>query len=390
MRGLASLVREERAQTLEQVWGPQWGEYPGAVSYSGKPVTAMSALQLLAVYGSVRFIADGISTLPVDVYRELPDGTKEPVTPPAWLDNPAPGLDRVAWLTQILTSLLLAGNAYLWITVMGGRLQLIPLDPCQIDVGPTYEGRRTWLVNGQIVDSLDIMHIPGIMYPGAVKGLSPVESARQAIGQGLAAQEYAARAVGQSFSAPGVIETTEPMTPENAKALARNAARQHTGSDKANIPLVLVNASWKPIGITNEQAQFLESRQFTDAQIAGQMFLIDPSELGIGVAGTSLTYANLEQRATRRVQVTFLPWIVRIEHAISDILARPRYMKFNVNGLLRGDLKSRYESYAVGITNDFLLRSEARAFEDLPPVAGIDDPPEPPAAPAPPPQEPPQ
>jgi HK97 family phage portal protein len=381
MRGLASLVREDRAQSIENVWGPQWGEYPTGGTYSGKAVTNTSALQLLAVYGSVRFIADGIATLPIDVYRNLPDGTREPVSVPAWLEKPAPGLDRVAWMTQILTSLLLDGNAYLFMTLSQAGLQLIPLDPSAVTPAPSVNGRQMWIIGGQMVDGSNIVHIPGIMFPGSRIGLSPVECARQTIGQGLAAQEYSSRAVGQSFSAPGVIETAEPLTPDNAKALARNAARQHTGPDKMNLPLVLVNATWKPIGVTNEQAQFLESRQFTDAQIAGEMFLIDPSELGIGVAGTSLTYANLEQRATRRVQVTFLPWIVRIENAISDILARPRFMKINANGLLRGDLKTRYESYQIGTGGKpFILPSEARSLEDLPPVDGIDD--QPPAAPA--------
>jgi HK97 family phage portal protein len=96
------------------------------------------------------------------------------------------------------------------------------------------------------------------------------------------------------------------------------------------------------------------------------MFMVDPTDLGIGVEGKSLTYANLEQRNTRRVQVTLLPWIVRIEAAISDLLFRPRYMKFNVNGLLRGDQKTRYESYQIGVTSGFLTPNEPRGWEELP------------------------
>lgn len=385
MRGLASLVgREERAQTIENVWGPQWGEYPGSSSWSGKSVTNQSALQLLTVYGCVRFIVDGITTLPVDVYRTLPDGTKEPVTTPSWLENPAPGLDRVAWMSQILTSLLLDGNAYLLITTFNG-LQLTPLDPGKVEIH-SVNGRRVYLVNGVMVDAIDIVHIPAIMYPGSLKGLSPVESARQSIGQGLSAQEYASRFLGQGLTMPGVIETTEPLPPEgpgSAKDMAKQFARLHSGADKLNLPGVLVNATWKTTGVTNDQAQFLESRQFTAAEIAGSMFLVDASELNIGVTGTALMYGNMTERGTRKVQVTFLPWIVRLENAVSAILAKPRFMKLNVNGLLRGDLKTRYDSYAVGITTGFLEKSEARAFEDLPPVAGIDDTPEPPAVPAP-------
>lgn len=370
MRGLASLLREERAQTIENVWGPQWGEYPTGGTYSGKAVTNLSALQLLAVFGSVQFIVDGISTLPINAYRKTGNG-REPIAPPAWLERPALGLDRIPWTTQILVSLLLAGNAYLYLSTASGRLELIPLDPSKVKPAPSVAGRRMWIVGGQLVDGAEILHVPGIMYPGAEVGLSPVEAARQSIGQGIAAQEYASRSVGQGFSAPGVIETDVPLPPEgpgSAKEMARAAARMHTGADKMNLPLVLVNAKWKPIGITNEQAQFLESRQYTAAEIAGQMFLVDPSELGIGVTGTALQYGNLTERGTRRVQVTFLRWIVRVEDALSSLLPPDAFVKINVNGLLRGDTKTRYEGYKIGLDEDFIQVEEIRAWEELSPL----------------------
>ena len=137
-------------------------------------------------------------------------------------------------------------------------------------------------------------------------------------------------------------------------------------------------ATWKPTGITNEAAQFLATRNYTAAEIAGQMFLVDPSDLGIAVNGTSLTYGNLEQRNARRVQVTLLPWIVRIEQAISTLLRNPQYMKFNVDGLLRGDVAARWSSYKVASEINtaaaavgqppVLLTSEMRRFEDLDPL----------------------
>jgi HK97 family phage portal protein len=147
-------------------------------------------------------------------------------------------------------------------------------------------------------------------------------------------------------------------------------------SNKGKLPGVLdQGAHWVSTGVTNEQAQFLATRSYTAAEIAGQMFLLDPSDLGIPVAGTSLTYGNLEQRNTRRVQVTFLPWIVRIEKALSDLLFNPRYFKFNVDGLLRGDTLSRYQSYQIGITTGFLLNEEARDLEDLPQLPDTPRPP---------------
>ena len=116
-------------------------------------------------------------------------------------------------------------------------------------------------------------------------------------------------------------------------------------------------------------------RSWTAAEVAGQVFMVDPADLGIPVAGTSLTYANLEQRNIRRVQVTFLPWMVRIEKAISGLLPQPRFMKFNVDGLLRGDSTARWAIYKTASDINaaamqygqppVLLTSEMRDFEDL-------------------------
>jgi HK97 family phage portal protein len=333
-------------------------------------VTPATSLQLITVYGCVRLICDSIATLPLDVYRATADGEKIEVTPPAWIKQPQADIDRVAWVTQVLSSLLLHGNAY--VAVLYGPtsiVELVPLDPGKVQVRRE-QGRKVFYVNGQPAP-VQIKHIPGLMLAGSDVGLSPVEYARQSIGLGMSAQEYGARFFGQGATVPGVIESPTPLPPEgpgSAKEIARAWARAHSGKNKAHLPGVLEGGlSWKSIGITNEQAQFLETRKFTAAEIAGQMFLIDPTDLGIPVDGTSLTYANLEQRNARRVQVTLLPWIIRVENALSSLLAQPRYVKFNVNGLLRGDLKTRYESYNIGIRAGFLGSDEARQFEDLPP-----------------------
>lgn len=372
MRGLASLVgREERAQTIENVWGPQWGEYPNG-TYAGPGVTNESALQLLTVYGCNRFICEGVSTLPVDSYTDRGD-TKVEVPLPPFLVAPGPDLDLISWFTQVLTSVLLAGNSYCWKQYDANfRLTgLIPLDPAKVQVRRV-GGRKEFLVAGMAATTLDVLHIPALMYPGSDVGMSPVEAARQTIGAGLSAEEFAARFFNQGMALAGVVEVPGMMQPEgpgSAKELAKQFARAHSGKNKAHLPAVLEGgATWKATGVTNEQAQFLETRKYTAAQIAGLMFLIDPTDMGIPVDGTSLTYANLEQRTTRRVQVTFLPWIVRVENALSSLLPEGQYVKLNVSGLLRGDTKTRYEAYKIGLDEGFVEVPEVRGWEDLPPL----------------------
>lgn len=361
-------------------WG-DWGDGSGLnMTWAGNAVSLSSSLQLLAVYGCNRFICEGISTLPSDVFRETGDVRSE-VSKPAWLTQPTPDLDFIAWCTQVLSSLLLAGNAFLWVRRQGVMIsEVVPLDPSTVTVSRE-QGRKVLRRNGVVLDG-DIRHVPGVMFPGSDVGLSPIEAARQIIGAGTAVEEFAARFFGQGANMSGVIEDPGPLDPVKAKETARIFGRLHSGNRKAHLPAVLQGgAKWAPTGVTNEQAQFLQTRQFTAAQIASQMFLIDPTEFGMSMdKGSSVTYANLEQRNARKVQVTFLPWIIRLEAAITGLLPKPQFFKFNVNGLLRGDTKTRFETYeiasrintaAVAIGQDPVLDTEEmREFEDLEPYDG--------------------
>jgi HK97 family phage portal protein len=372
-------------------WG-DWGDGATTQTWSGANVTTANATQLLTVYACTRFIADGISTLPVDVLRRAADGSPIPANrAPEWIAQPTADLDFISWCGQVLSSLLLAGNAYCVVSRAGGVIdEMIPIDPTKVEVHRD-RGRKGYRVNGKDVDPFSILHIPGVMWPGSDVGLSPVEAARQSIGTGMSAQEYAGRFFAQDSTPGGVIEVPGEMTPEKTSAMAKAWAKKHAGKSKNGLPGVLVGgASWKQTSVTNEQAQFLETRQFTATEIAGQMFLIDPAEMGLPVAGSSLTYANLEQRNARKVQVTFLPWIIRVERALTGLLPRPQYLKFNVNGLLRGDMKTRFEAYGLGIDKKFMVPNEARAFEDWTALEGGDEvvassapaPPAPPTEPA--------
>jgi HK97 family phage portal protein len=366
------------------VQATDWGTWPGeggTTAWSGQRVTTDSALQLLTVYGCVRLITDSISTLPVDVFRKAGDEKVE-IPAPLWLREPTVDLDFTAWCTQVLTSLLLHGNAFLWVTRSSSMqiVEVLPLDPCKVEV-KRVNSRKTYWIGGQPFPG-EIVHIKGMMLPGTDLGMSPLEYARQSIGLGLAALDFGSKGFEHEWNMPGVIEMPYTATPDIMKDTADTWRRKRTKGGRG-LPGVLQNgAVWKPTGVTNEQAQFLATRQWTSAEIAGQVFLVDPSDLGIPVVGSSLTYANLEQRNIRRLQVTLLPWIVRLEAAVSALLANPRYIKLNTNALLRADLKTRYESYSIGLAGaPFLLDSEPRAWEDLPPASMPEPPAPPPVAP---------
>jgi phage portal protein, HK97 family len=362
---LSSIFRrpEQRAQATT------WGQWPGEMTQvvGGVAVDEQSSMQLLTVYGSVRLITDSIATLPLDVYRRSGD-TKIEVAKPTWLQQPTTNLDFTSWVSQVLSSLLLHGNAYVVVlrNEVGTIVELLPLDPSKVRVTRD-RGRLSYMVNGLRIDA-EMLHLKGLMLPGSDVGLSPVEYARQSIGLGLAAVKFGTGYFEGEGNMPGVIEMPGSAQSETLKGIADQWRRRRREGGRGLPGVLQEGATWKPTGVTNEQAQFLATRKFTSAEIAGQMFMIDPSELGIGIEGSSLTYANLEQRNTRFVRVTLLPWIVRLEKALSDLLAQPRYVKFNLGALMRGDLSSRYAAYATGIGAGFLEPNEARDWEDLPPL----------------------
>jgi HK97 family phage portal protein len=355
---------------LITAWG-DWGT--SSSTWAGANVTVESSLQLLTVYGCVAFIADGISTLPVHHLRDRVDGSQQVGSPAAWLENPTPYLSFGDWTTQVLTSLLLAGNAYCIKEYSGSKLTgLYPCDPSKVE--PKRErGRLSWMVDGREVSNFEILHIPGVMFPGSDVGLAPVEAARQTIGTGMSAEEYGARFFGEGSVPDGVIEVPTDLGPVELRQIARGWAKDHGGNAKRGLPGVLKGgASWKPTAVTNEQAQFLQTRKFTEVQIAAQMFRIDPTEMGLSVEGQSLTYSNAEERAIRKVQVTFMPWIVRLERALSALLPRPQHIKFNTNAVLRGDTRTRFAAYQTGLQNGFMTVNEVRDFEDWKPLPGGD------------------
>lgn len=338
------------------------------VTTTGVAVNDGSALQLTAFYACVRLLADSIASLPWDAYRKQGNARVEVDPTPSLLRDPWSEMTPFDWKHQMMVSLTMRGNFYGQITARD-RLEyptaVMPLHPDQvrIDRDPN-TGERTVWVGGSTIPRADLFHIPAFRLPGSDLGLSPVGMARQSLGLGLAAEAFGATWFRDGAAPSSVLQTSQVLTDTQVRQVQQTWVSSHGGRRR---PAVLSGGfEWKPITITPEESQFLETRRFQTSEIA-RFFGIPPHMIGDVEKSTSWG-TGIEQQSIGYVTYTLRPWLTRIESALSRALPGGQYVKFNVDGLLRGDVKSRYDAYQTALDSGWRNPDEVRALEDLPPL----------------------
>ncbi len=331
-------------------------------------VTPESALRLSSVWACVRLLSDAVSTLPLDVFRN-----DEEIGLPALLASPAAGWSLVEWVYAIMQSLLLRGNAYGLITARSGprltpaQVELVNPDNMTVMVDP--DGRVAYRYKGREINREDLWHVRAFVTAGSPVGLSPIAYAQETIGLGLSTQRFGRQFFTEGASPSGIlsIPTGTAMSQERVQAIKEMLRVATRGKRDPLIVTGTADTKWQSISIAPNESQFVESRRLGVAEIA-RTFGVPPEMIG-GEAGGSLTYATVEGRALDFVKFSLTPWIVRLEKAISDLLPRGQTVKFNVNALLRGTTKERYDAHKVALDAGFMTVDEVRQLEDLPPLA---------------------
>lgn len=350
---------------------------------SGKAVNERTAMQTTAVYACVRILAEAIAGLPLHVFRHRTDGGKEklPHHPLYSLlhDEPNPEMTSFVFRETLMSHLLLWGNAYAQV-VRNGRghaVALYPLLPNKMEVSRTVNGEllytyyrdadesKTKPQGGYITLRRDeILHIPGLGFDGLI-GYSPIAMAKNAIGMALATEEYGATFFANGANPGGVLE--HPGVIKDIQRVKDSWNSAYQGSGNAHRVAVLEEGmKFQAIGIPPEQAQFLETRKFQINEIA-RIFRIPPHMIG---DLDKSSFSNIEQQSLEFVKYTLNPWVVRWEQAIQQSLILPSekpslFVKFNLDGLLRGSYKERMDGYSTGIQNGFLSVNDVRNLEDM-------------------------
>lgn len=350
---------------------------------AGKTVNERTAMQTTAVYACVRILAEAVAGLPLHVYRYRSDGGKEriPFHPLYHLlhDEPNPEMTSFVFRETLMSHLLLWGNAYAQV-VRNGRGQAIalyPLLPSKMDVSRASNGELVYKYYRDVDESGinpqggyvtlrkdEVLHIPGLGFDGLI-GYSPIAMAKNAIGMSLATEEYGATFFANGANPGGVLE--HPGVIKDIQRVKDSWNSAYQGSGNAHKVAVLEEGmKFQAIGIPPEQAQFLETRKFQINEIA-RIFRVPPHMIG---DLEKSSFSNIEQQSLEFVKYTLDPWVVRWEQALQQSLLLPSeksslFIKFNVDGLLRGDYQSRMTGYATGIQNGYYSVNDVRSLEDL-------------------------
>lgn len=358
---------------------PGWGPWASGASdvMPGAYVQQAQASQLLTVYGCVTRIADVMATMPVDHLTRAGDVRREVSPRAAWLDQPNVDMDWQSFMTQVVWSWLMDGNVFLVpVRSAAGRvLEVYCLDPNGVQLNRASSGAVDVLVDGRPFKG-EMLILRAYVRPGELRGLNPIENARVAVGLGLAAQDYGKGFFDNSAVPPLVIEAPGQLSPEQRKQFRETWNARHMGArNSGRIGLLEGGAMAKQLSISPEQAQFLESRRFSAAEIAANIFHVPPQFVGVAIEGSgSLTYQTIADQWDDFIRSACMRWMTHFERAVSwQFLPRPQYVKFNADAYLRPSTKTRYETHAIGINSRFVTPNEARAYEDLAPVPGGDE-----------------
>jgi HK97 family phage portal protein len=364
---------EERAVTYQSLFLTDGMLAPR--SLAGVEMNQQTATKIAVVYAAVRLVADTISTLPIDTYiRRTPDGggpsERVPYRPrPEWVMQPDadPSVSRSDFWQSVIFSQLIAGNAYCRILRGNDGLPMAfkVLDPMKVEPRLNARGFTEYVFNHTLViPGEDIVHITDLRKPGAVKGTSRVDELRDVLGISRALDEFAATYFGNGTVTSGIISYPGDMSQEQASRLKSEFEKNSRGMRNAHRPNILTGgAKYEKLTADAQESQLLQAREFSVLEVA-RVFKIQPALLGV-VSPGAMSYDSVEQQQIQFVTLCLRPIVTQLEEQFTRLLPGDAFLRFNMEGLLRGDLQSRYAAYSQGVQAGFLSINDIRRLEDL-------------------------
>lgn len=346
---------------------------------SGVTLSEEGAMRLRAVFSCVRVLAEDVSSLPLKLYRR--DGrTRELATDHALypvlhrMANPL--MSAMVFREVMMVHLTLWGNAYAEVqrNGRGDVVALWPILPRLVTVekdtsGP--EPRRRYRVAGvgRPFRQQEVFHVAGLGFDG-LQGKSPIRLMRESLGIAVSAERYGAKFFAND-ARPGIyLKHPAALGDVAYNRLKQEHNDQHQGTENAwRVKILEEGMDVAQVGLPPGDAQFIETRKYERGEIAG-IYRVPPHMIG---DLERATFSNIEHQSLGYVMHTLRPWLVRFEQAVGlQLLGGGEqdeyYAEHNVAALLRGDVKSRFEAYAVGRNWGWLSADDVRELENMNPL----------------------
>jgi HK97 family phage portal protein len=367
-----SNVSEKRSASSDLSNPPQWFMNAiGGVSSSGVVVNENTALTLSAVWSAIRILGETLAVLPLNIFERTSEGQRkiDYSNPLQYLlhDKPNQLMHSFTFRETMQLHTNLTGNAYSIIHRDSynrpGELELIE-NPRHVMV-TKYKGEKYYLHLNKTYTNNEILHIPGMGWNGLI-GKNPIECARENIGTGISLQNFGGTFFKNGARMSGVLETTGALDDKAFDRLKDSWRDSYSGQENVGKTAILENGTkYTPISLSNEDAQYLLSRQFSIDEIA-RIFRVPPHMLA---SLASSTNNNIEHQGIEFATYTMLPHIVKWEQELNDKLIPVadrgrKYIKFNMNALLRGDAASRAAMYKERFYTSSITPNEIRKLED--------------------------
>lgn len=341
-----------------------------------------TAMKLTAFTAGVRLLADSLSSLPVDSFVRR-DGERKPYRPkPVWMTKPDPRNETQTFqslVSQAVVSLYTDGNLFLaTMRSSDGEVQeLRVLNPAEITIERNADGsprylKRTSKGGVEVFTQDEIKHVALMRLPGEERGIDLLTANSQALLQGIAVEDYASAFFENASNPSGVVSLPPTIKPEVAESIRDQIKRNTTKSKQWSVAVLSGGAQWQSLGgINAEQAQLLSTRSFTVLQVC-RILRVPPFMLGITDPG-AMSYSSVEAQSLGFIRDTLRPLASLLESAFSSlILNEAAFVKFNFEGMLRGEASGRASFYSTMAQAGFISTNEVRKLEDLPPIEGGD------------------
>lgn len=356
------------------------GHQPSA---SGIDVDESTAMNYSAVFQAVNIISQSIATLPIEMYRRGQVGEVEKNHPLSHLLRVCPNYEMtsVVFHETLQAHLLTWGNAYARIEREKDNnpdspiVAIWPMMPNQVEPDRRNDNGELFYrfkamypgEHDEDIPTWKMIHVPGLGFDG-IRGYSVIQMAREGIGLGLATERCGAAFFGRGARPGGVLEHPGELTPEAQKNIRESWELLHRGPDNAHrIAILEEGMQWKPTAIPNDDAQFLQTRQFQIVEVA-RWFNIPPHLLR---DLSQATFSNIEHQGIDFLTYTLRPWLVKwVQEYARKLLRRKEqdqyYFGHVVSALLQTDTTARYAAYQSGRNTGFLKLNDILRAENRP------------------------